>query len=393
VTTLATLVYLQSRFVDHRPGVPLREHHLAALRNKVLPVTASTFAAVFGFAALAVSHVRPIRELGVWTALGRAISWVVAFTLFPALQLALRTPTGTARVAAGGLYDHLTNALPRFTRRHSRALVASALLLCAAGGVALFGFFGWLAPMPVRVDALTYIDPSLSLRRDLVWFRDNVSDLNVAHVWIHLPRPAATDPAVLRDVDRFQAAIESLPTVTAAVGPTTFLRLRRYFAGQGEQLPEDPGQLERAAADLEQLLLAEPGLRGYIDVKGLADLNVTVLFREGDVEGYAALAAGIGRAWSTLGSASLQGAQMRVVGEALLQVKVGANLVPTLAESFAITAALILAVFLLVFRSPTARLMAMIPSLFAILVTFLPMPLFRPSLTLATILLPTTIPP
>ncbi len=391
VTTLATLVYLQSRFVDHPPGVPLHQHHLAALRNKVLPVTASTFAAVFGFAALAVSHVRPIRELGIWTALGLAISWVVAFTLFPALQLALRTPTGRARVAAGGLYDRLTVALPRFTRQHRRALVASALLLCVAGGVALFGFFGWLSPMPVRVDSLTYIDSSLPLRRDLVWFRDNVTDLNVAHVWIHLPRPAATDPDVLRDVDRFQTAIESLPRVTSALGPTTFLRLRRYFAGQGEQLPQDRAQLERAVAELEQLLLTEPGLRGYIDVKGLADLNLTVLFQQGDAEGYAALAEGIGRAWSTLGSGPLQGAQMRVVGESLLQVKVGANLVPTLAESFAITAALILAVFLLVFRSPTARLMAMIPSLFAILVTFLGMRLFGASLNVATILIATTI--
>src|SRR2546425_109462 len=38
VTTLATLVYLQSRFVDRPAGVPVREHQLAALRNKVLPV-------------------------------------------------------------------------------------------------------------------------------------------------------------------------------------------------------------------------------------------------------------------------------------------------------------------------------------------------------------------
>src|SRR5262249_31805945 len=148
VTTLATLVYLQSRFVDHPAGVPLREHHLAALRNKLLPVTASTFAAVFGFAALAVSRVRPIREMGIWPALGLAISWVVAFTLFPALQLVLRTPTGTARVAAGGLYDRLTLALPGFTNRHRRALVFCALLLCAVGAAALFGIPGRLPPMP-----------------------------------------------------------------------------------------------------------------------------------------------------------------------------------------------------------------------------------------------------
>jgi predicted RND superfamily exporter protein len=391
VTTLATLVYLQSRYLERPEGMPLREHHLMSLRNKLLPVTASTFAAVFGFAALAVSKVNPIRELGIWTALGLAISWVVAFTLFPALQLVLRTPTRTARIAAFGLYDRFAAALPVFTFRHRRGLVTTVLLLCAAGGVALFGIPGRLSPMPVAVDSLTYIDPSLPLHRDLVWFRDHVADLNVAHVWIHLQRPAATHPEVLRAVDRFQAAIESDPVVIAAVGPTTFVRLRRYFAGQGERLPDDPAQFARATADLEQLLLSEPGLRGYIDVGGLQDLNVTVLFRQGDAEGYAALSDRIRRAWEGLGSQALAGAQMRVVGESLLQVKVGASLVPTLAQSFGITAALIFVVFLLIFRSPTARLLAMIPSLFAILATFLGMRLFGASLNVATILIATTI--
>ncbi|OLD07971.1 MAG: hypothetical protein AUG04_12745 [Deltaproteobacteria bacterium 13_1_20CM_2_69_21] len=391
VTTLATLVYLQSRFVDRPAGVPVREHQLAALRNKVLPVTASTFAAVMGFAALSVSKVRPIQELGIWTALGLAVSWVVAFTLFPALQLMLRTPTGTARVAGGKLYGRVAAAIPAFTRRYRRGLVAAVLLLCLAGVAALLGIPGLLSPMPVGIDSITYMDPSLPLRRDLVWFRQNVADLNVAHVWVHLPDPSATDPEVLRTLDRFQGAVESVPEVIAVLGPTTFLRLRRYFAGQGEQLPGDSAQFARAAADLEQLLLAEPGLRGYVDVSGLQDLNVTVLFRQGDAEGYATLARRIARAWDEVGAGPLAGARMRVVGESLLEAKVGASLVPTLAQSFAITAALIFVVFLFVFRSATARMLAMIPSLFAILATFLGMRLFGASLNLATILIATTI--
>ena len=390
VTTLASLVYLHSRFVDRPADVPVREHQLNALRSKLLPVTASTFAAVLGFAALSVSRVRPIREMGLWTALGLAISWVVAFTLLPALQLALRTPTGTLRAAREGLYERVAVRLPAFTFRHRRGLVVTAVLLCLAGAAALFGIPGLLPAMPVRIDTLTYIDPSLPLHQDLDWFRKNVADLNVAHVWIELPRPAATDPQVLRAVDRFQDAIESNPEVIAAIGPTTFLRLRRYFAGQGERLPQDPAEFARAAADLEQMLLSEPGLRGYIDVKGLKDLQVTVLFREGDAEGYADLTASIAGAWEKLRT-PLQGAEMRVAGESLLQAKVGASLVPTLAESFALTAGLIFVVFLFVFRSPRARLLAMIPSLFAILATFLGMRLFGASLNVATILIATTV--
>jgi predicted RND superfamily exporter protein len=95
VTTLATLVYLQSRFVDQPEDTDVDAHQAFALANKFLPVTASTIAAVLGFGALAVSRIRPVREMGVWTAVGLALGWVVAFTLFPALQKVLRTPTST----------------------------------------------------------------------------------------------------------------------------------------------------------------------------------------------------------------------------------------------------------------------------------------------------------
>ena len=61
------------------------------------------------------------------------------------------------------------------------------------------------------------------------------------------------------------------------------------------------------------------------------------------------------------------------------------------AESFAITAALIFVVFVFVFRSATARVLAIIPSLFAILTTFLGMRLFGASLNIATILIATTV--
>src|SRR5262249_43611807 len=57
ITTLATLTYLHSRYIDQPAGpsgVPLPEDHVAALRNKLLPVTASHIAAAIGFAALAV---------------------------------------------------------------------------------------------------------------------------------------------------------------------------------------------------------------------------------------------------------------------------------------------------------------------------------------------------
>jgi predicted RND superfamily exporter protein len=393
VTTLATLVYIHSRFVDQPEGVPLREHHLFALRNKFLPVTASMLAAAVGFAALAVSSIRPIREMGLWTAVGLLISWVVAFTLFPALQLVFRTPTGRSVPVRVALYDRLVSSLPLFTYRHRWVLTAGGLGFCIAGAAALFGVPGVVGGMSVSVNTLEYLDPSTALHRDLKWFRQNVMELNVARVWIHLPGPLGTDPEVLHEVDRFQDALESLPDVTAVIGPTTPLRMRSYLAGRGEALPADPAEFAQAAADVEQLLFTQKDLRGFIDVKGLSDLQLTVQFRHGGASGYAALSRRIGAAWDAVraGDPTLRGAEMRVVGESLLEAKVGAGLVPTLAQSFLLTVALIFTVFLFLFRSGLERLLAMIPSLFALLATFLGMRLLGGALNVATIIIATTV--
>ena len=393
VTTLATLTYLHSRFIDHPEGVPLEAHHIAALRNKILPVTASTLATAIGFAALAVSRIQPIREMGLWTALGLVIAWLVAYTLFPALQRTLRTPTRQRVAVRTATYDRLADALPAATYRYRWPLVGGALAACTVGAIALVGLPGVVGGMSVNVDVLSNIDPGTQLYRDLVWFRDEVMDLNVARAWIHLPRPTATDPAVLRAIDRFQTALEVAPDITGVSGPTTPLRLRSYFAGHGEALPADPAQLARATGDVEQLLLSEPELRTFIAIDQLSDLQVTVLFRNGGARGYAAIARRIQAAWTPIAQASpaLAGAQLRVVGEAMLQAKVGASLVPTLAESFALTIVLILVVFLAVFRSGIERLLAMIPSLFALLVTFLGVRVLGGSLNVATILIGTTV--
>jgi len=393
VTALASLVYLHSRFVDQPEGVDVDEHQAWALANKFLPVTASSVAAVLGFAALAVSAIRPIREMGLWTALGLAIAWVVAFTLFPALQKTLRTPTGRTVAIRTALYDRLAEALPALTWRWRWPMLAASLALSAAGVVALFGWPGRVAPMRLGVDGLDYVDPDLAIHRDMVWFREHVSGLNVARAWIHTAPGAATDPEVLRGVDRFTSAAEALPGVSAAAGPTSFLRVRRAMAGETGPLPQDPEGFARVAADVESLLLAQPELRGFIDVGGLSDLQITVTFADGSAEGFARLSRGLDEAWARTVAAdpAFRGASLRVVGESLLQAKVGASLVPTLTESFALTAALIFAAFLVVFRSASARLMAMIPSLFAILCTFLAVRLLGGSLNVATILIATTV--
>ena len=61
----------------------------------------------------------------------------------------------------------------------------------------------------------------------------------------------------------------------------------------------------------------------------------------------------------------------RLAGKGALSGEITERLLPTLTQSFALTASVIFLAFLVVFRSPTALLITMIPSLFAILSVFI----------------------
>ncbi len=397
VTSTATLVYLHSRYVDRPEHVSVDDHQVFALANKFVPVTASLVAALLGFAALGVSQIRPIREMGIWIAAGLAITWVTSFTLFPALQKLLATPTRTRQtklaVAASALYERLVDALPGFTYRWRWPLVIGSVVVCLIGTATLFGVPGLLSPMRVEVDAIDYVNPKLPLYRDIRHFEKSISGLSIARVWVETPEGAVVEPEVLRGLEQFSRKIEALPDVASALGPTGILRIRRHLAGLGDQLPDEPEAFAEATADIEQVLVSEVELQGFIDKNTLSNATVMVMTRIGDEAGFKRLGDSIRTAWSQtqLQSPALKDAKIRVVGESVLQAKIGANLVPTLTESFALTAVLIFVTFLVVFRNGAARLMAMIPSFFAILATFLFMRLTGIPLNVATILIATTV--
>ena len=394
VTTTATLVYLHSRFVERPVDRSVRDHQIFSLANKFLACTASIFATAVGFAALAISAIRPIREMGIWVAVGLAITWVVVFTLFPALQWILRTPTRVERPsAAGGWIERFAGWLPVWSYRFRWPLVSSSLLLSAAGAVALFGLPGVIPAMRVLTDPVEYIDHDAELYRDVRRLEKAIPGISMTDVWITGAPGSASEPDVLTGLDRFQELLETDPEVGVAIGPTAILRLIRYLGGQGDAWPEAEEDREQIAADLEGMLSLEPLLQHFVQPHDLEQSHLTVISRANDEEAFRRLDTAIRRHWeeTVRTDPALAPLDLKIVGLGPLHAKMAQSLVPTLVESFTLTVVIIFGTFLVVFRSGSARLMAMIPSLFAILVMFLVMRLTGMQLNVATILIASTV--
>ena len=393
ITCTATLVYIHSRFVEQPEGISFEDHQVFALANKFLPCSASIFATAVGFAALTISKIRPIRDLGTWVAVGIVITWVTVFTLFPALQRILGTPTHQERRTAGRRFLWFMEHLPLESWRWRWLLVPGSLGLCLVGAVALFGFPGLVAPMKLETDGLEYINHDLTIYKDTKRLEKLISGLSVTEVWLRGPVGSVSEPEVLRGLDRFARGLEADARIGAVVGLPTVVRLLRYVGGGPDTLPTDPVALEKLAGDFEQLVPGEPMLQGFVDRAALSQTHLSVITRSVDYEAYAGIERLIRERWGKAVAAepALAVFRLSTAGEGPLQAKIAYYLVPTLVESFGLTVVIIFITFLIVFRNGAARLMAMIPSLFAILVMFAFMRVMGIGLNVATILIASTV--
>ena len=394
ITCTATLVYIHSRFVEHPRGTSVDEHQVFALCNKFLACTASVFATAVGFAALAVSKIRPVREMGIWVAVGLVFTFFSVFTLFPALQKILRTPTAQDQKPTGEWFQRLTGWLPGFSYRYRFVLVIGSLLLCAAGAVAAFGFPGLIDPMPLQVNALEYVNHDHPIYKDTKRIEAHAGGLSLTEVWLRSTQYGAmTEPDVIRGIDHFQQALEGDEMASSVVGPITVLRMMRYVGEGQDRLPEDDEALEKMTSNMEGLLKTERNLQHFIEPKEMRQTHVAVVTRTLDYPGCMELAQRIRGHWATAQARdpALKALTIETTGLGALQAKISHYLVPTLVESFGLTVVIIFGTFLVVFRNGAARVMAMIPSLFAILVMFLIMRLTGMALNAATILIASTV--
>jgi predicted RND superfamily exporter protein len=392
VTTTATLVYLHSRFMEPDDAPTLLEHHARALENKFLPSTASMFATAVGFAALSVSDIRPVREMGIWTACALVIAWVGCFTLFPALQSPLKTPVRKERANEGRLFPSFVEFMVPATRRYRWFFVSGALVIMLCGAAALFGIPGKIAPLELETDALTYVNPKERIAQDTRRFQD-ANGLDVMELWVQTPPGHALDPDFLRAMYLFTQQLEKSQGITAVDGPTSVLTWERYIESGSDQLPTDPAAWQKLADDLEQIALTEPGARSYIDVKDLASVRIEIRGRGEYFGRHGSIEAFLNKSWANFQASqpTLHDVRGRLVGKGVVSGEITTRLLPTLTESFLLTAGVIFCAFLVVFRSPSARLMTMIPSLFAILSVFLVMRFGGIPLNIATILIGSTV--
>jgi predicted RND superfamily exporter protein len=358
-------VHVVARFEEEltKAGDP-REAALRCLSHMRLPVNVAGATTVIGFAALLLSDVPAVRELGAFSALGIASVTLLSLTALPA-ALTLARPVPVER--GGAFADRLARRLDagllgvgRFSVRRATWLLAGWLLI-ALGAAAV------LPRIVIDTDYLSYFDEDEPVRVDF----DAVNRLLSGAVPIYVPlrtekAGSFREPEILRAVETLQERAGALPSVGRTQSLVDTVRVLNRALSRDDPAEE---RIPPTRGGVAELLFLAP--KGHLDrFTNVNHSRANLLVRTGAV-GTSEVRALSERLQALLADGILPaGVEAGVTGNAILLARSADGIARSQPASVALAAGAILLLITLGLRSPKLGAVAMVPNVLPVLLFF-----------------------
>jgi predicted RND superfamily exporter protein len=334
-----------------------------SLVHLVRPIVVAGLTTAIGFAALLISDVPAVYELGAFAVFGVAAMTLIALAGVPATLAILPRPRRRAATPLaerlGAALDARLDVLARGSSRHPGAVIA-------IWGVLALAAIAAIPRIEIDTDYLSFFDEDAPVRRDF----EAVNRSLAGAVPIYVPLAGAgagafRDPALLRRMEALQASLDAVPGVSRTVSFLDTLRLlNRAVEGDDPAAERIPDTREEVTELLYMVPKGELGRLMNVDHS-----RANLLVRTGQV-GSAAMRDLVVRLEAVLASAGLP-ADVRagITGNAIL-VNRGADGIAA-GQPWTVGAAAA-SIFVLVAAMLGLRLgvLAMLPNLVPVLLFF-----------------------
>lgn len=238
VVGMSDVVHILTRYLDElRSGLAPFQALGKAFREVGLATFLTSLTTAVGFLTLLTSSIRPIREFGLYTAVGVFIAFILAFSLLPFVLILTRPPAhalpGPGDAIRRSAWERWLGR--RFIQviRYRKATLTVSALVTAASLVLLSG---------IQVDNKLLEDLSEDdpLRQEFAYFEkafSGVRPFELAYVF-EAGRDIAAEPGVLNAMNDIEALLEQELGAGAILGPGSAARLAHRLM-QGDSQAED----------------------------------------------------------------------------------------------------------------------------------------------------------
>jgi len=339
---------------------------LRSTRRMILPVLIAGLTTIVGYAALLVTDVPAVFEVGAFSVLGIASITLLTLTGVPAALVLLPVRAGGRRELLrlaqplGARLEAGLAGLARFTQRRSGPLLLfwTGITLLAAAATPL---------IVIDTDYLSFFDADSEVRREFDAINELLAGVVPLYVVLEGEGPGALrEPAVLRRIEALQARVDALPGVSHTL---SFLDTLRVLNRAIEA--DDPAEerVPDTRSGVTEILFMFP--KGDLARFATVDQSAAnLVVRTGEV-GSAAMRALTERVELALADAALPaGMTALVTGNAVLLGRAADGVARSQPQTVGLAAITIFGLLALGLRSLRLGLVAMIPNLVPVVIFF-----------------------
>ncbi len=359
-------VHIVSRWEVEREHVDnARDAALATLKDVFVPELLSGITTTVGFAALIPGGIPGIEELGMFAFFGCTMLTVISLAGIPAALALLPHRTGRRATTAVGA---------AFARRLDDALVALARVCASHASVVLIVSAGLtaiaLAALPrivVDTDYLTFFSERSDVRQDFAAVNERL--IGPVPLYVELISPdegAFREPERLRQIERLQRELETLPGVAATISMVDPLKLLNRALEHGDPAQERIPDSREEVSDLV-FMVPKNEMRRFANSNHSA---ANVLVRTGEL-GSRAVRTLVSRIEAVVERQGLDGdLRVEVTGNAVVLNRGADALARNQIQSIAMATATVFLLVYYVFRSVRVSMLVMIPNVTPVILFF-----------------------
>ncbi|WP_345972856.1 efflux RND transporter permease subunit [Sulfurimonas diazotrophicus] len=189
--------------VGRRRGMGNHDAIRFSVRKNFLPTLLTSLTTAVGFASLAVSHVIPVKTLGIATATAALLAFVLTILFVPAMLAILNPKVAKSEAEESESHDALSLRSARFIMRHDRGILLGSLLLFTLIGIGI----AW-----VKVDSNTvrYFKEHVPFRETVTFVQRNLTGPMAYEIVVDSgEKDGIKSPEFMRTVARFTEAFKA----------------------------------------------------------------------------------------------------------------------------------------------------------------------------------------
>jgi len=220
VVGISDVIHLLSRYFEEiRNGLSKDSAIKIAYKQVGMATFLTSLTTALGFLTLLTSGIRPVRELGIYAAIGVFIAFILAFSLLPAILALNPVPKLAYKEPSSLFWNKLVRKLFFFSMRNqTTVLIASlAVVIVSAIGISRIEVDNYL------LEDVAQDDP---MRKSFLYFEDNFAGARPFELYVSVKDSTSTlfDKEVVVDMQRIDAYLKNEYGVGFLLSPLNILR-------------------------------------------------------------------------------------------------------------------------------------------------------------------------